>query len=112
MARPKIHPEANESEPVEDVPEAPPEPAPEPATDPAPLAASVTKTPREWALERGHFNAKPKGSIRPGAKTMCAWIYDSTKVHAGWGKRSAADVQLTGEQYDAAVNAALNVSLG
>lgn len=110
MARPKTLPEQNESEPVEDVPEVPPEPAPEPA--PPPPAAAVTKTPREWALERGHFNARPKGSIRPGAKTMRAWIYDSTKVHAGWGKRTAADVQLTGEQYDAAVNAALNVSLG
>lgn len=110
MARPKIHPEANESDPVEAMPEAPPESAPEPA--PPPLAAGETKTPKEWSLVRGHVNAKPKGTIRPGAKTMRAWIYDSTKVHAGWGKRVAADARLTGEQYDAAVDAALNVSLG
>lgn len=106
MARPKTLPDMNEFESEASAPEALPEPEPPPA------AASATKTPREWAAERGHFNAKPKGSIRPGAKTMRAWIYDSTKVHAGWGKRTAADVQLTGEQYDAAVNAALNVSLG
>lgn len=109
MARPKTPPDMNEAEPVEAMPEAPP---PEPAPEPAPLAAGETKTPKEWSLVRGHVNAKPKGTIRPGAKTMRAWIYDSTKVHAGWGKRVAADVRLTGEQYDAAVDAALNVSLG
>jgi len=111
MARPKTPPDMNEAEPVEAMPEALPEPAPEPA--PPPLAADDgRKTPKEWSLVRGHFNAKPKGTIRPGAKTMRAWIYDSTKVHAGWGKRVAADVRLTGDQYDAAVDAALNVSLG
>lgn len=99
MARPKTFDEQEN-----DNSEAPP-----PAAAKAP--AVERRTPAQWAAERGHVNAKPKGSIRPGARTMRAWIYDSTKVHAGWGKRVAADVQLTGDEYDAAVNAAVNVTL-
>ena len=87
-------------------------PAKAPKAEPAPQSEPERHTPAQWAVIRGHVNAKPKSNLRPGARTMRAWIYDSTKVHAGWGKRIAADVQLTGEQYDAAVEAACNVSFG
>lgn len=71
------------------------------------------KTPAEWAAICGHLNAKPKtASLRPSAKTMRAWIFDSTKVHAGWGTRVAGDVRLTRAEYEAAVAAACNISLG
>jgi hypothetical protein len=75
--------------------------------------AEERKTPAEWAVECGHFNQKPRtASLRPSAKTMRAWIFDSTKVHAGWGTRVASDVKLTRAEYEAAVAAACNISLG
>jgi hypothetical protein len=118
---PDAHPvPAGGALPVVDAP-APdlPPPAPAPPSD-------GRKTPEEWALELGHVDPglvpdpqDPKmfGVVLPKVRTgnstdMRSWMFRAAKQREGWGTTKAIDVRLTREEYLAAVDGAIGISVG
>lgn len=79
----------------------------------APPEGSKFLTPADWSVVMGHVDPtvekttkNPAGAVN--AELCKAWIFAATKVHAGWGTRVADDVLLSREQYEKAVNDAMN----
>ncbi len=88
------------------------EPAPE--TSPSPSEEdSGLKTPAEWAEVCGHTDPKGVRLFDPvDVSKFRRWVFVATSVHEGWGSSKADDVQMSREAYEAAVNAAMGVSIG
>ena len=84
------------------------------------LSPAEKKTPAEWAQEFGHVDAGLRVEPVYGAvlakgadrSKLQGWIFKAAAAKAGWGTRVAEDVQLTREDYEAAVSAALDAPLG
>lgn len=70
-----------------------------------PARASGTKTVEEWARERGHMNADRTRPFAAGDDR--AWMFLATKASHSWpdGK------EMSGDDYDAAVKAALTARI-
>lgn len=65
-------------------------------------------TPQAWAEELGHVDPVVRPGGRANAEECRGWIFAAAKVHAGWGTRLADDVLLSKDQYEKAVDAAMN----
>lgn len=73
------------------------------------------RTPAQWAKECGHVDPDPKQAklgLLISADKFRSWIFAAAKAKNGWGASVPEDCLLTREQYEAAVDAAMSVSIG
>jgi hypothetical protein len=72
-----------------------------------PEQAQITKSPREWAAVKGHI-VKPK---KPGQAEHFGWQFAAAETVHGWREHAhhtGAPMQLTEQDYDAAIAAVCN----
>lgn len=81
----------------------------EPSQPKKPTEEAALRPAEEWARVKGHVDKpRSKGSPDLDLTAQRAWIFATTKRHAGW----PIGLLLTESEYDAAVQAAGNVSMG